>query len=367
MGVSVCILTKNDGLSLVRCLHSVVDVADEIILIDSGSSFATKRIADRFGAKVYHYPHEAFSFRKARNLAIDYATEDWILFLDSDEALSHESRARLPNLLKNRQQSYAFLIQNYYPNGRWSSFPVTRLFPNRNDIRYEKDIHETVNYSLSRVGMMPVISYIYVHHFGYLEQETHLRTKNEAYFQRLQDELRSSPDDAATWWYTALAYMVAGERAKAFQAIDHAISLDPDNKIPLTFKARFQLGSGQYTEALETLTKGLNLSTQPFWNPTLYNVLGMIYMKLNRVDEAIHHLETALEEEAHFAHLWMNVSIAYQKADHREKALDAVLQAVDLNPYLLYLTPLTRAQSHLYAFQEDVAGAYEHVTTLLKV
>ncbi|WP_059102999.1 glycosyltransferase [Shouchella shacheensis] len=364
MKISACVLTKDDGASLARCLESVCDVVDEIIVVDNGVNPKTQIISNKYGAKVYSYPFDSFSFKEARNFAIEKATGVWILGIDSDEALANKSKENLSNLVKDSQKSYAFLIQNYYPNGRFSSFPVTRLFPNKKEIEFEKDIHETVNYSLERTGVVPEISTIYVHHFGYLEDNNHLLMKNRSYTKRLETQLSKHPDDAASWWYYALSLAVAKKFNDSFNAIEQAINLDSFNKIPRTFKARFYMVTDNYTLAISTLEEALEIQSQAFWNPTLYNLLGMLYIKQNAVNHAKDCFLNVIKEEKNFAHAWINLGIAYFKEGDKDNALNSMVEASQLNPFLFSFSPIS-SHRNIYAFQEDVTDEFTHIRSII--
>jgi glycosyltransferase involved in cell wall biosynthesis len=84
--LSVAIITFNEEENIGRTLASVKDIADEIILVDSGSTDRTVEIAKQFGAKVFIEEWKGFAAQK--NSALDKCTCDWILSLDADEEVS---------------------------------------------------------------------------------------------------------------------------------------------------------------------------------------------------------------------------------------------------------------------------------------
>ena len=87
--LSVVVITYNNADTLEACLREV-DWAEEIVVLDSGSSDATVAIARRHGARVAVHPFDDYGPQKQR--AIDMATHDWILNLDADEILSPGTR-----------------------------------------------------------------------------------------------------------------------------------------------------------------------------------------------------------------------------------------------------------------------------------
>src|SRR5215510_2269675 len=98
MTLSVCIITLNEEANIGRTLKSVKDIADEILLVDSGSTDATVSIAQSFGAKVFVEPWKGFARQK--NSALAKTGCDWILSLDADEEVSPELAADIKALLK---------------------------------------------------------------------------------------------------------------------------------------------------------------------------------------------------------------------------------------------------------------------------
>src|SRR5258708_240850 len=98
MTLSVCIITFNEEANIGRTLSSVKDIADEIVVVDSGSTDATVAIAQSFGAKVFSEPWKGFALQKNSSLA--KAGCDWILSLDADEEASPELAAAIKALLR---------------------------------------------------------------------------------------------------------------------------------------------------------------------------------------------------------------------------------------------------------------------------
>jgi glycosyltransferase involved in cell wall biosynthesis len=84
--LSAVIITFNEEKKLGRCLESLRDIADEIVIVDSNSTDKTQEIAQEFGARFFQHPFEGYG--KQKNYALNLAQNDFILSLDADEALS---------------------------------------------------------------------------------------------------------------------------------------------------------------------------------------------------------------------------------------------------------------------------------------
>ena len=101
--LSVAIITFNEEENIGRTLASVKSIADEIIVVDSGSTDRTVEIAKEFGAKVFIEEWKGFAAQK--NSALDKCTCDWILSLDADEEVSLELGRQLPFLIGSLNDS----------------------------------------------------------------------------------------------------------------------------------------------------------------------------------------------------------------------------------------------------------------------
>ena len=102
--LSVAIITLNEADNLRRTLDSV-RFADEIVLVDSGSTDDTIEIARSFGAKVFSEDWKGFALQK--NSVIDKCGGTWVLSLDADEELTDELQAEIRNMLEADANDYA--------------------------------------------------------------------------------------------------------------------------------------------------------------------------------------------------------------------------------------------------------------------
>jgi glycosyltransferase involved in cell wall biosynthesis len=118
MTLSVCIITLNEEDNIGRTLESVRTIANEIIVVDSGSTDATVSLVQQSGGKVFVEPWKGFAAQK--NSALAKATCDWILSLDADEEVSPELAASIRELLKStpRLSGYTMNRRNMYLK-RW--------------------------------------------------------------------------------------------------------------------------------------------------------------------------------------------------------------------------------------------------------
>ncbi len=91
--VSVCVVACNEERNLPRCLASVAGLAADILVMDSGSTDATCRLAEQAGARVVH--QEWLGYRDQKNAALAHCTQPWVLALDADEEVSPALRGEI--------------------------------------------------------------------------------------------------------------------------------------------------------------------------------------------------------------------------------------------------------------------------------
>ena len=84
--ISLCMIAKNEEKYLEQCLNSVKGLADEIIIVDTGSTDRTKEMAKNFNARIFDFKWIG-DFSAARNESIRHAAKEWILVMDADEVI----------------------------------------------------------------------------------------------------------------------------------------------------------------------------------------------------------------------------------------------------------------------------------------
>ena len=97
ISISLCMIVKNEEEVLARCLDSIKDAVDEIIIVDTGSEDRTKEIASLYTTKIFDLPWKE-DFSMARNYSFSMATKDYILWLDADDVILENDRIKLMEL-----------------------------------------------------------------------------------------------------------------------------------------------------------------------------------------------------------------------------------------------------------------------------
>ncbi len=221
--VSLCMIARDEELSLPRCLQSVQGVVDEIVLVDTGSTDRTIAIAEQYGAVVRQIPWEQ-DFAAARNASLDLATGDWVLLLDADEALLPESRALLPALISDETvEGYYIQMHNLVGSETDPEIEVSvlfRLWRNRPGYRFHGSVHEQILSSIHRQNPHAriVSSPLKAIHYGYLTEHVASKGKRDRNASLLEARLREHPDEPFLLFNIGIEHYLQRRFAEARQA-----------------------------------------------------------------------------------------------------------------------------------------------------
>lgn len=147
MRISVCLIVKNEEDVIERCLESVKGFADELIVVDTGSSDKTKEIVRKFTDKLYDFEW-IDDFSAARNFAFSKAAEDYLFWLDADDIVMPEDAEKINNLKKSTVPADTYMMK-YYAGTDENGHPTfefyrERLMKNCPLARFKGFIHECV-------------------------------------------------------------------------------------------------------------------------------------------------------------------------------------------------------------------------------
>lgn len=217
--LNLVMIVKNEERCLERCLASVKDLVDDIIIVDTGSEDSTKQIALSFGAKVFDYVWKN-DFSDARNFALSKSDSDWNLILDADEYLIQGNRQDVLKFLENTDSLGAIQIKSSYMDNGELSYGIdymTRIIPK--NIYFSGKVHEQVNSKLPRFPLP-----LNFEHDGYI-----MPNKPERNLPILLEELERNPDDPYFLYQVASALVNMNrhkEAVKYFESFYNLVSKD---------------------------------------------------------------------------------------------------------------------------------------------
>ena len=144
--LSVCLIVKNEENVLERCLNCVKKFADEIIIVDTGSTDNTIEIAKKFTNKIFNYIWQD-DFSKARNYAFKMASGEYLMWIDADDIVKNENIKRINRLKQNlTAETYMFKYQISFDENDNCTFEYyrERIVKNCAKAKFKGFVHECI-------------------------------------------------------------------------------------------------------------------------------------------------------------------------------------------------------------------------------
>lgn len=195
INLSVCMIVKNEEKYLRNCLLSVKDIANEIIIVDTGSEDNTISIAKEFNADITSIKWND-NFSEARNISISKALGKWILIIDADERLEPKSQSELNQIIQSSDKAvYSVIINSRYKIFNYYDVSLAnRLFLNNPELRFHNLVHEEITYSALKLGYEFRNSNIEMKHLGYSLNYELMKKKALRNLKLLLKEIKTSPN-----------------------------------------------------------------------------------------------------------------------------------------------------------------------------
>ncbi len=358
--VSLCMIVRNEQERLANCLKSVTGFADEIIIVDTGSSDRTISIAKKFGANVSNVKTPNFKISKfewcddfaaARNYALNQAQGEWILVLDADEVLERSIIPTLQTVINNSEYLAIILNRAEIDSGRSPYSSIVRLFRRRPDIYFTGFYHESVDRALevltnnkcgNKSGQIITINQVGIHHYGYKFTDTNELNRKREFAQRLMEkQLVTDPNDAYICSKLGALYVEINEVEKGLTLLKKGLvsldSISSDRELPTLFELNYHLGIAyshlqNWELAILHYQKALELDIAEAIKLPAYNNLGNLYQAQANFGKAIACYEKLLESAPDFATAYFNLGVARKSVYDFTGAIAAYMHALEINP-----------------------------------
>jgi tetratricopeptide (TPR) repeat protein len=366
--LSLCMIVKNEAAVLPRCLRSVRDIVDDLVVVDTGSTDETASIAAEFGARVFDFAW-VDDFSRARNFSLDQARGGWVLVMDADESVAAEDHRRIRTALQRRDVDAVAPILRYYvrqivsgwqpgPGGYKEGEPYPgyfdvhyrRLIRNRPWIRYVHRVHESV------VSLDPSIRLSHaeedwvIHHYGKTAAPEVLRAKANKYLEMNRAKVQENPRSVLAHYELGLQYGELDRFGPAVACFARVEELEPGFRDTRLQMARCQAALGQRAEALHTLRQ--TALTRSDRDAEIAFEEGNVLRGLGEDGAAEQAYLHALDVNPAFVPARVNLALAYQKGRRSDAALATLDSGLALTPHsppLLALRARLRLDRRAYA------------------
>ena len=284
-------IVKNESANLAEALDGFSSFADEIIVVDTGSSDNTKEIAARFTSRVYDFEW-IDDFSAARNFAMSKAGKSYQLWLDADDRITPENGRRIQALKQqfDGRKAFYFILENHRPDSPPSCCLQMRCTPLIPELRFEGRVHEQIFPSAARMGLELVTADIVVRHMGYMSDEARV-AKARRNLAIMEAEKAEGRDDGALHFFMAVTYAPLGKRQEGIRSMESALEffekenynhhLIPEGYLflaRLSFELKDFDRSIRYLARVESLVEG---------SPQHNFLMGILYQKMGKHREAL--------------------------------------------------------------------------------
>ena len=222
--IAAAIIVKDEADHLRRCLASVRELCDDIVVVDTGSTDDTVAVAHSFGATVLHRPWDG-DFSAARNLGLDAIDAQWILYIDADEEVQGADISAVRSTLSSAEGVAGFLVK-FATHVGWTPFWEHRIWRHRDDVRFRGVIHETTVPDLRRIvrdeGERFERIDLFMQHYGY---EGDQRVKHERNLPMLLEQVKNSPRRVYLWNHLGRVYDGLDRPSEAEEAFQRGLDL----------------------------------------------------------------------------------------------------------------------------------------------
>lgn len=291
--LSICMIIRNQKDILAKTLPNKVKIADEVIVVDTGSVDGAKELARELGAKVFEFPW-ANDFSAARNESLKHAEGEWIIWLDTDEFMKEEDLQALKDeLSESKEEAYMLPLYECCPgtvDGTAYYYRV-KVFRNHKGYHFERIINEQVYDRGGKFLQGKVLSNIPIYHWGGKLDPQKMKKKKERNIKLLKKAIIDSPKDSYYHYLLAENYLYLKSYDLAIENYNKVVEFTPRNSLAataLTKKARCLYFLGRKEEAYQSAKQALELKGD---NAEASNIIGTLYLDIGNVLKAIQVLE----------------------------------------------------------------------------
>ena len=338
--LSLSMIVRNEEARLAACLASVKGLADELVVVDTGSTDGTIAVAEAAGARVERIDWPG-DFAPARNRAMDFLSGDWVLVLDADEQLRPEVIPSLKALMAQPDVLVINLLRLELGAAMAPYSNVSRLFRRHPGIRWSKPYHSMIDDSVQvlmeqephwRIAdcREPAIL-----HDGYRPELLAGTDKAERLRQAMQSELERHPGDPYASAKLGGLLISDGQHQEAVALLRRALdqdSMQDGERYELLLHLALAVTPSEPGEAIALYRKALEISLDTRITLGARLNLAARLMEQGDLEEAINLTRIATQRAPEVALGWYNLGLMHRRRGDISAALQAYEQALQLDP-----------------------------------
>jgi glycosyltransferase involved in cell wall biosynthesis len=341
MKISLCMIVKNEEATLSKCLGSVKNVVDEMVVLDTGSTDNTTQIAEKFGAKVHHFEW-CNNFSAARNEALKYVTGDWILVLDADETLTQKIVPQLKQAVRREEYLLINLLRHEVGAEQSPYSLVSRLFRNHPKIRFSRPYHALVDDSVSEIltqephWQVGYLDGVALAHTGYQKSAIAQQDKYTKAQAAMEEFLATHPHDPYVCSKLGALYVETGNIVEGIKLLAQGVAYCEEEYETL-YELYYHLGIAysrlqNSKNAIAHYDAAIKLPIYPILKLGAYNNMGNLLKATGNFPGAKAAYETTIKIDPSFAIGYYNLGMTLKEMGLFKDAILAYRKAIELNP-----------------------------------
>lgn len=372
MSLSLCMIVKNEENALPKCLGSVKNVVDEIIVLDTGSTDNTVQVAQQFGAKVYHFAW-CNNFSVARNEALKYVTCDWVLVLDADETLAPEIAPHIQAAIQNSDYLLINLVRQEVGATQSPYSMVSRLFRRHPNIYFNRPYHAIIDDSVTailnqeshwQIAYLPDVAIL---HYGYQKAVINQQNKYAKAATAMEVFFTANPQDPYVCSKLGALYVEMGKIDQGMNLLKRGLEYAEEN-YDILYELNYHLGIAyshlkEAVQAIFHYQSAIKLPIYPILKLGAYNNLGNLLKAAGDLPGAKTAYETTLKIDPNFVIGYYNLGMTLKAMNLYLEAIAAYDKAIQLNPDYaeayqnlgVVLLKVGEVQASLAAFENAIA------------
>ena len=338
--LSLSMIVRNEEARLAACLASVNGLADEMVVVDTGSTDGTIAVAEAAGARVERIDWPG-DFAPARNRAMDFLSGDWVLVLDADEQLRPEVIPSLKALMAQPDVLVINLLRYELGAAMAPYSNVSRLFRRQPGIRWSKPYHSMIDDSVQALLEQephwriadcrePAIL-----HDGYRPELLAGTDKAERLRQAMESELERHPGDPYASAKLGGLLISDGQHQDAAALLRRALdqgAMQDGERYELLLHLALALTPSDPSEAIALYRQALEISLDTRITLGARLNLAARLMDQGDLEEAINLTRIATQRAPEVALGWYNLGLMQRRRGDIGAALQAYAQALELDP-----------------------------------
>jgi tetratricopeptide (TPR) repeat protein len=339
--LSLCAIVKNEEKFLPRCLASVEDVVDEIIVLDTGSTDKTVEIAEQAGAKVYHFSW-CDDFAAARNEALKYVRGEWVLVLDADEVLTAEIVPQLKQVIEGEDNLVINLIRQEVGAVQSPYSQVSRLFRRHPQVKFIRPYHALIDDSVTQLlkeephWQIVNLTKVGILHYGYQAEKIASLNKYTRARLIMEKFAATHPNDPYVCSKLGALYLQIDRVKDGIKFLKRGLKSNQAEP-PVLFELYYSLGNAyvsqqDYERAKKQYEKAISQPILPMLKIGAYNNLGNLWQQMGDFPKARQAYQTVLQIDPNLAVGYYNLGMTLKALGRIKEAIAAYQQAVKLDP-----------------------------------